>query len=459
MRKNSTIKNHMRFICCSKAVHFPDSGILRQRLNDMDTSQKGLLERCKRNIEEKYYLKNEDSRIKNRDFEYLIDLIEEKSGIKLSVSTLKRLWRDDADHNPHPSTLDALVSVLGYKDWLEFKLKNTPDEKSEENEISEEKSRSGKPVVFTGVFAVASIIILAVINFNKPDTFTAKDVLFTANKTVSVGVPSTVIFNYDVKEVPADSFFIQQDWNPNHRDPIDPGGEYFSSIYYMPGFHKTKLIANDTILKIIPVHIQTDGWMTAAVYNYDDPPVYLTADENSDGVLTAYEQDILNSRFDIERFYQLLFLNIREFDALDGHNFQFDTRIRYRDFLNDPCPYLQVTIHTEVHIYFIPLTLKGCEHNLAVKIGEVYKTGRNNDLSAFGTNIHEWQDVSLVVEDKTGKVYLNGKQIYETAFAQDFGKIVGMDYRFSGLGEVDYVRLQDLTGRVVYEESFEEQGL
>lgn len=425
----------------------------------MELSEQDFLDLCKAKIKEKYHLGNGDAHVKQRDFEYLIDLIEEESGIKLSISTLKRLWREDARHTPHPSTLDALVSVLGYKDWLDFKIKNASVEKIKEEESAQSKSHPAKKPAFiaSAAFVVTFIIVLAVINLKASDSFGDREVSFTANKTVSTGVPSTVIFNYDVSEIPADSFFIQQDWNPNHRDRIDPEGEYFSSIFYMPGFHKTKLIANNTIMKIIPVHIQTDGWMSAAMYNYDDPPVYLPGDENPDGILAVSERDILNSRFDIERFYQLIFLNIREFDDVDGHNFTYETRVRYREFLNEPCPTLQATIHTEVHIYFIPLSLNGCESNLAVKIGEDYKTGKDNDLSAFGTNIHEWQKVSLSVENKTAKIYLNEKQIYETEFEQDFGKIVGLDYRFSGLGEVDYVRLKDLEGKPVYQDLFEER--
>lgn len=427
----------------------------------MEFSEQEYLELCKTKIEEKYHAGIGGGKMRQRDFEYLIDLIEDKSGIKLSVSTLKRLWRDGNNHNPHPSTLDALVSLLGYKDWLDFKLKNTLNKNLQSGEPSESKSHS-KKMILTAVtaFVVICFAVLAAIRFNYSSgdvLIPEEDIPFTANKTVLAGVPSTVVFNYDVKGIRADSFFIQQDWNPNHRDRIDPEGEYFSSIFYMPGYHKTKLIANETILKIIPVHIQTEGWMSVAVYNYDERPVYLPQDRTPDGILTANQQDILDSKVEIERFYQSVFLNIREFGELDGHNFNFETRVRYREFLNDPCPYLQATIHTEAHIYYIPLTLKGCVSNLAVKIGEVYETGRDNDFSAFGTDVYDWQEVSLSVEDKTGRIYLNGESIYETTFEQDFGKIVGIDYRFSGLGEVDYLRLRNLDDKLVYEEDFEEQ--
>jgi hypothetical protein len=281
-------------------------------------------------------------------------------------------------------------------------------------------------------------------------------VLFSANKTVTAGVPNTVIFNYDLKGIQADSFFIQQDWNPNNKEPIDPVGEYFSSIYYLPGFHKAKLIVDETIISIEEVHIQTDGWISAALYNFDEPPVYLALNTDTGGILSVNEQSIIDNRVDTERFGWLLFLNIREFGDLDGHNFKFHTRFKHSGLVNNPCPSMQFTIHTEEHIYFVPLTPKGCVSNIGVKIGEVYASGRDNDLSGFGTDINDWQEVLLHVENKSGKVYLNEEQIYETTFEQDFGKIVGVDYRFSGLGEVDYLKLSNLEDDVVYEEDFEQ---
>src|SRR5688572_22098140 len=78
--------------------------------------------RCKQLIEQKFSFETGEG-LRQRDLEYLAKIIEEKSGIKLSLSTLKRLWRKDYDQTPHPATLDALVSILGYQNWQEFKLK------------------------------------------------------------------------------------------------------------------------------------------------------------------------------------------------------------------------------------------------------------------------------------------------------------------------------------------------
>ena len=71
-------------------------------------------------------LGNGEGKLKQREIEYLSNLIEEKSRVKLSISTLKRLWRTDLQQLPHPATFDASVSVLDFKDWQEFKKQNTP---------------------------------------------------------------------------------------------------------------------------------------------------------------------------------------------------------------------------------------------------------------------------------------------------------------------------------------------
>ena len=81
-------------------------------------------------VEQKFLLGTNEGKLKQRELEYLGQIIEDKSNVKLSISTLKRLWRNDLNQLPHPSTLDALVSLLDFKDWQEFKKANAGTEKS-----------------------------------------------------------------------------------------------------------------------------------------------------------------------------------------------------------------------------------------------------------------------------------------------------------------------------------------
>ncbi|WP_234572472.1 hypothetical protein [Rhodohalobacter sp. 614A] len=428
----------------------------------MELSEQDFLEICKTKIEEKYHLGKGDQRLKQRDFEYLIDLIEEKCGTKLSISTLKRLWRETEQQNPHPSTLDALVSILGNKDWMEFKVENAQNiEEKNPLPAAPDKSKTSfvtqrKPMLMAAVFL--AIVALIVISFTSKRIVTpadAESVAFNVSNTVESGVPTTVIFNYDLKDIQAEKFFIQQDWDPDNRQEIDPASNYFTSVYYYPGFHKARIYADETLLKMQEVFIRTEGWLAAAVHRDDDTqPVYLSNVLRENGALSIPEEILPESGLDMNRFGGSGFFNIGDFGNLDGHNFIAETRFKNRPFMNSPCPFTQFTIHTEANIYFLKFTSMGCVGELALMIGEKYISGNDNDLSAFGTDLSEWQEVSLHVEQKYATILLNGEKIYEIAFENDFGKVVGVDYRFSGFGDLDYLRFKNTDETLVFEDDF-----
>lgn len=429
----------------------------------MELSEQDFLEICKTKIEEKYHLGNGDQRLKQRDFEYLIDLIEETSGTKLSISTLKRLWRETSEQNPHPATLDALVSILGYKDWLEFKVDNAPaPEKTDLSKPlgSQKEGKSRIPKIKPALIAVGVLIVLAVliISFTSKSIITtadAEDVHFSVSNTVEAGVPTTVIFNYNLKDIDADTFYIQQDWDPKNRQKIDPVAEYFTSVYYYPGFHRARIIADETVLKTEEVFIRTEGWLAAAVHRDDDEhPVYLPTTISDDNILSVREEEIQASGMDKDRFGGSGIFNIGNFGDLDGHNFIAETRFKNRPLTNVPCPFAQFTIHTEANIYFTQLSSMGCVGELELMIGEKFISGNENDLSGFGTDLSEWQELSLTIEKKFATVILNGEKIYEIGFENDFGKVVGADYRFSGMGDIDYLRFKESSGSLVFEDGF-----
>ena len=58
------------------------------------------------------------------DFEQLIRQIGEKTGQRLSLSTVKRFWgyvdKDNADYHVRTSTLDILAEYAGYQNWATF---------------------------------------------------------------------------------------------------------------------------------------------------------------------------------------------------------------------------------------------------------------------------------------------------------------------------------------------------
>ena len=196
-----------------------------------------------------------------------------------------------------------MVSVLDYKNWQDFKKKNA-EIISIRNSIDVVGTKRRIPLpLLVGLglaIIVAGFFILQGFNKSAKKLNLPENILFTADKTVTSGVPNTVMFNYDIKNIEADSFFIQQSWNPRNKVRIDPANNYLSSIYYEPGFHRAKLIVNDSIVSIARVHVKTDGWLPIVQYDVrNNLPLYL--DKKSiltNGIMTAPEKVLKAAQVD-----------------------------------------------------------------------------------------------------------------------------------------------------------------
>lgn len=419
-------------------------------------------------VQQKFMLGDGSGKLKQRELEYLGNLIEEKSRVKLSISTLKRLWRNDIHQLPHPSTLDALVSILDYKDWQDFKKQNVITPSTSQAPQSESKNKNViRPLpVFVAlgtIVLIGGFFILQGFNKKNKEVIVSKDVLFTADKAVTSGVPNTVMFHYDLSGVEADSFFIQQSWNPRDKVRIDPKKNYYSTIYYTPGFHFARVMANDSILKFENVHIKTEGWLPLVKYDIRDKK-HLYLDANSirgNGVMRTTSEILHKANVDVNKDFYLRYYNIRDFDGITSANFNLETRIKCDRLSFDgrtttvACPSMEIMLITEENVFFIPLTSKGCVSELDLLVGEVYKGGKDNDLSSLGTDVYSWQSLQVKNENKNVTIFLNGSPVHELQYKKDFGKIKGIIYTFTGSGSVDFLRFKNMAGTVVYEDEFE----
>jgi hypothetical protein len=376
------------------------------------------------------------------------------------------VWRNDPNQLPHPSTLDALVSVLEFKDWQDFKKVSAQLQESSDHSIVHKKSKSIRPlpvVVVSCVIALTTVLIILQ-GFNKKNsTVTVKgEVGFRADKAVSSGVPNTVMFHYDLTGVQADSFFIQQSWNPRDKVKIDPANNYYSAIYYTPGFHFARIMANDSILKYTKVHIKSDGWLPLVKYDLREKKhFYLDAKATrSNGRLQIDNRILEQANVETGKDFFLRYYNVRDFEGVTSNNFDLETRLRCQKLSATktsaiPCPQMELMLITEENVFFVPITTKGCISELELLIGDVYKSGTDNDLSALGTDPFEWQTLRIKNVNKRTTIFLNGSPVHELTYRPDFGDIKGMIFTFTGPGEVDYVRVRDLQGKLVYGDEFE----
>ncbi|HEX6892157.1 MAG TPA: hypothetical protein VF141_15730 [Chryseolinea sp.] len=411
------------------------------------------------------------SKLTQRDYEHISSTIEAKTTILISVSTLKRLLHGEFTRIPQTATLNAISTYLGHKSWQDFKLSirkksvSTITKEPIRNEVKVQtenvtpRSRIKRiTVVSVGVICVViAVLFIRYAPGNSPGNFDKAS--FSAEKTTGNDIPNTVIFHYNIDDVKADSFFIQQSWDVNRRVRIYKNKYTLTDIYYEPGYHLAKLIANDSIIKTVDISIPSDGWFLFA--NDSDPksnPEYIkpTLPLVRNGVLTLDENDLSANHIDKAKERKYVYALFPPEMEVHSDNYIFKTRVRMREVRNNYCPTLMVEVWTQRYFNFFQSTSKGCVSEAMAEFGENFLSGKNNDLSALGYDLTEWVDVEWVVKDRKVTVSFNGKVVLETSYHKDVGYITGMAFISNGLPEIDYIELKGLDGAVVYENDFSE---
>ncbi|GAB3525237.1 hypothetical protein [Emticicia fontis] len=423
-------------------------------MNDINLIDEELLETLKKEVAQKAGL----GRIENwtqKDYEFLIFFIEEKSGVKISLTTIKRIWRNEYNRLPHIATLDALSQIAYNKDWLSLKLESTRllDE-TNENPLAihsnEPPRQELKPVKLRfnytwliGGFALLLLIgFLAFKNVLLKKSINSSAIQFSAKTSVSNTVPNTVVFTYHVDSVDAEKFYIQQSWDRRRRVEVDKNNHQLTDIYYLPGYYMAKLIADDSIIREIPVHIKTNDWVIAAHQNTIENKILSTKDWLPNGIIGVGKEVLMENKIEVAEPFMLTFHNSRDF-KIDGNNFLFSADIKM-DSTGIVCPAAALLLKGANEYMYINLGAKGCESDIKMSIAEKKFDGKNMDLTAFGTYIYHWQNIKVKNQNQSLTIELSGKEIFKTSYTKSLGELKEVGFIFKGNGIIKKAKVDKL---------------
>lgn len=428
-------------------------------------SDKELIHICLEEISNKLGYADAGS-LRQRDLEHLSAEIEKSTGILISISTIKRLLNGQFNRLPQTATLNAITTYLGYQNWQDFKIRKQGEiKRAGEAQLvqAETISRpSGKrwlfyKVVVLTIVAILFITMVSLNFFSKKAPAKEADVTFSIKKITSNDIPNTVVFTYDIDKTEGDSFFIQQSWDKNRRVRIEKNSHTLTDIYYEPGYHNAKLIVNDKVVKVIDVSIPTNGWFFYSNESFfKGLPTYIRpAAPVKNGVLSLTAEDIITNKINTENeeFYTYTFFPEKSDVSTD--NFSLTARIRLKEIKNVKCPMIMHEVFGQSSSLFFFTTLPGCTSNIDARVGEHYFKGKTNDLSKFGHDPTEWQDIEVIVKNKEAKIYINQKEIFTRSYTESYGLITGMAFISNGLCEIDNVELKGLDGKIVYQSDFD----
>lgn len=404
-----------------------------------------------------------------RDHEHISQEIESKTTTLISVSTLKRLLNGEFSRIPQTATLNAISNYLGYKSWQEYKVAarakqplatiNGPVTSG----VSQAKPAAFKLNRFKRI-ALASLGLISVvaavpfIQFSKRAPVRHADKAeFSAEKTTANEMPNTVIFHYNIDDVQADSFFIQQSWDVNRRVRIFKNNYTLTDIYYEPGYHVAKLIANDSIIKAVDVSIPTDRWFlfakdlsTTSIPQYLSPEAPLV----KDGVFRIDKTDLEKSNVDLSVEKNFIYAFFPSKLEVSSDNYIFKTRIRVREVRNNHCPSLMVEAWPQRNFMFFRTSLKGCANQSMLQFGEQFLHGRTSDLSSLGYDVRNWVNVEIKVENRKVTIALDEKEVFTTTYKNSAGLLTGLAFVSNGIPEIDFIDLRGLDGKVLYQDDF-----
>ena len=269
-------------------------------------------------------------------------------------------------------------------------------------------------------------------------------------ESVSNGLPNSVVFNYDATAADDQSKIeIQQDWDESKRVIVNKNDSVSTSIYYRPGFFKSKLVVDGNIVKEKDILIPTKDWV--GVIETDSIPIYLDLEdyqsENSlsikAGSLEKYGVDPRAARTPVG-LYQ-----IKDFGELYTSNFEMSALVR-NDFRSGKsiCQSAQLVIVHEDGPISIMLTDKGCISDIMLHAFGKTIDGKKTDLSGFGVDFQDFVELKCVSKNGQLEILLDNQPKFSFSIPNEPKKILGCSIHFEGAGTVQNLKFKNEHGMV-----------
>lgn len=402
--------------------------------------------RCKAIIEDKLGWGKAES-WQTADFDNLSELILKETGVSLSTSTLRRIWgRTEYNHLPSGTTLNTLARFAGSEDWRAFVRQHQPVGVTKNKVLSQAavpitKNRL-KQLVWTATGFVA-LILVGTLAFDSVEPQLEKSAYSFESRSVTRGIPNSVIFTYDATASPTDSVFIQQSWDATKRALVNKSLHKYTAIYYEPGTYQAKLLVGKQVVKEHKLVVGTNGW--TGLIEQPKVPVYLKRDEflHSDHI-GAGTRAIEKKNISLQPDPPLVkYFNVGNFEpiAIDDFSFSCELKNEYSEGAA-ACQLTYISLLTDDMPIVIPLSANGCVSELNLMSIDHYLSGKKADLSALGISFSKWVQVSCASSKGKIRYLIDDKQAFEFPVPSRPIKILGVEFGFRGTGSVRKIRLQ-----------------
>jgi transcriptional regulator with XRE-family HTH domain len=407
-------------------------------------------------------------------FKVLAEDIAEASGIKISHTTLIRIFKKKSPGNtPQLSTLEALVIYLGYENLEGFTQKNEQKKFKQGTQAVASPSRQLKPVSVVYITSLLLILTTAIILFN----------MFGSNSNESVSIElvnesnngNRLTFKY---KVPEDGYHLRI--VPKSFQPYGIKQKKFRGIVLpkedsilnhtmdIPCNYLAMIVKDEQVLAKLEGNIHTQGWLCILEsrerkkkqsVRYENVKFKPVIEDGSIGVPLALSQKIRNSF--IEKSFITNYMRVQDYQ-INANELVFETRfMNVSDYDFTDGELSRVTLLTESGFVEIPLVSNNYLSPVKLWVSDhvKYPDAENPSKYEMASLSNKWINLRIELTDFQCKIYLNGQFVDSVNYKEPLGQLTGIRYKFIEKGIVDYCKIMRNDEQIVYYDDFDQVAL
>ncbi len=392
----------------------------------------------------------------NGDYINLSRLLSRKTKIRLSESTLKRIFgksKTSERYYPQKATRDALAQFIGYENWEKFEFRDTSKGELPAPNINTREYTPNMKAKNRATWLVSSIFLgiaflLAIIVLIPADQADPVNVVQLTCINPEGVTPHSAIFELNAeKGLPDSANQFSIDFGDGRTKRQRFTSNMLNHYYEVPGRYYPVLLYKKKILDTAYVYLQTMGWSVTGSNLHDTTRVYpvsALSNISSNRLIVASTKHMSSAGVDTLKTFFVNYANVKP-TAISADNFELSVHVKTSaDRAGVRCSQVDLMVYGEKNRHYFSIIKPECTVWTSYQFSENVKDGSQYDLRDFGHDLSKGGLLKLQVSHKKVTLYINEKVIYKTAYNQPIGNVMGVSITFSGIGEFENFQLKDL---------------
>lgn len=397
----------------------------------------------------------------NGDYINLSRLLSRKTKIRLSESTLKRIFgksKTSERYYPQKATRDALAQFIGYDNWDKFEFRGTDQADLQVSRIKTREYIPNMQAKNRAMWLVSSAFLgiaflLAVIVLKPADSIvpTVEGIQLTCINPEGITPHSAIFKLVSDKHLPdsADQFSIEFGDGRTKKQRFT--SNMLNHYYEVPGRYYPMLFYKNRIIDTAYVYLRTKGWTATASNLYDTTRVYpvsFRANTDPHETITASAGDLFSAGVDTLKTFFVAFSNIKPTN-ISADNFELSVEVKTSpNRAGVRCSQVDISLYGEKSRHYFSIIKPECTVWTSYQFSENRKDGSKYDLRALGHDFSKGGLLKFQVRDKNVILSIDDRQVYKTRYHKPMGSVMGVNISFAGIGEFKNLQLKDLkTGK------------